>query len=56
MRALTVGLIGAAALVAGLLIVREVQDPERSSRPQQITSGESHPGTISLDRIRAQGY
>lgn len=56
MRALTVGLIGAAALVAGLLIVREVQDPERSHRPTVIPAGESEPATISLERIRARGY
>lgn len=56
MRALTVGLIGAAALAAGLLIVREVQDPERSPRPREIPAGESQPATISLERIRAQGY
>lgn len=56
MRALTVGLIGAAALAAGLLIVREVRDPESSPRPSVIPAGENQPATISLERIRARGY
>lgn len=56
MRALTVGLIGAAALAAGLLLVREVRDDERAPRARDVPAGETHPATISLDRIRAQGY
>ena len=55
-RTLTFGLLGAAALAAGLLLVRQqrVTDPHGTS--QQIPAGETQPGTISLERIRAVGY
>lgn len=56
MRALTLGLIGAAALAAGVLLVREVRDEDRTPRARDIPAGETQPTTISLDRIRAQGY
>ena len=56
MRALTVGLIGAAALAAGLLIVREVRDETALPRAKDIPAGESQPASISLDRIRALGF
>lgn len=56
MRALTVGLIGVAAVAAGLLLVREVRDDERAPRVRDIPAGETQPAVLSLDRIRAQGY
>ncbi len=56
MRPLTVGLIGAAALVAGILIIREVRAVDEKPRPREISAGESEPTRISLDRIRAVGY
>ncbi|MGD8321051.1 MAG: hypothetical protein PVJ02_11360 [Gemmatimonadota bacterium] len=55
MRSLAAGIIGAAALAAGILLVRQVkQDPD--ARPRVTPAGESQPAMISLDRIRAQGY
>ena len=57
MRTLTVGLLGAAALAAGLLLVRQQRlVPEQLEGPKEVPAGESHPGQISLERIRALGY
>jgi len=58
-RTLTFGLLGAAALAVGLLLVRQQRDHEVVGSlvgSQDIPAGESQPGTISLDRIRAVGY
>jgi hypothetical protein len=58
-RTLTFGILGAAALAVGLLLVRQQRDEEIMGAlvgSQDIPAGESHPGTISLDRIRAVGY
>ena len=54
-RSFTVGLLGAAALAAGLLLVRQQKDPDRE-RPSSVPAGETQPATISLERIRALGY
>jgi len=54
-RTLTFGLLGAAALAVGLLLVRQQRDHEVVGS-QDIPAGESQPGTISLDRIPAVGY
>lgn len=55
MRSLAAGILGAAALAAGILLVRQVkQDPDL--RPRVTPAGESQPAMISLERIRAQGY
>ncbi|HSM59220.1 MAG TPA: hypothetical protein VK849_00430 [Longimicrobiales bacterium] len=54
-RTLTVGLLGAAALAAGLILVRQPRDVD-PERPRDVPAGETQPGTISLDRIRALGY
>jgi hypothetical protein len=58
MRTLTLGLIGAAALTAGLLIVRapRPRDYDQMPRTKATPAGENVPGTISLERIRALGY
>jgi len=61
MRPMTLGLLGAAALTAGLtaglLLVRQPRAPETiSPRTKSTPAGERAPGPISLDRIRAQGY
>ena len=53
-RALTLGIVGAAALAAGLLLVR--QREVAMERPTVVPAGESQPAVISLDRIRAQGF
>lgn len=56
MRVFTVGLISAAALAAGLLLVREARDEIQAPRARDIPAGENQPATISLDRIRELGY
>ena len=56
MRALTVGLIGAAALVAGILIVREIRAGDDTPRSRELRAGESEPSYLSLERIRKLGY
>lgn len=56
MRNFTVGLLGAAALAAGLMLVRaQVREPE-AERPRVVPAGETQPATISLERIRELGY
>jgi hypothetical protein len=54
MRSLTAGLLGAAALAAGLLLVRQVKDS--ANTPRVVPAGENQPATISLERIRALGH
>ncbi len=56
MRPITVGIIGAAALVVGILIVREIRAVEDAPRPKEIPAGELEPTNLSLDRIRSLGY
>jgi hypothetical protein len=56
MRPITVGIIGAAALVVGVLIVREIRAVEEAPRPREIPAGEIEPTTLSLERIRSLGY
>jgi len=56
MRTLTVGLIGAAALLAGILIVREIRTDDDASRSRELRAGESEPSYLSLERIRSLGY
>ena len=56
MRVFTVGLISAAALAAGLLLVREAREEIQAPRARDIPAGENQPATISLDRIRELGY
>ena len=54
-RTLTVNLIGAAALVAGLVFIRQ---QKQSDVPQlkNVPPGESVPAQISLERLRELGY
>jgi hypothetical protein len=54
-RKLTVGLIASAALVAGLLLVRRTREEDMEA-PTLVPPGETQPATLSLERIRAQGY
>jgi len=56
MRTLTLSLIGAAALTAGLVLVRQPREPEVDApRLKNTPAGESVEATISLDRIRELG-
>jgi hypothetical protein len=55
-RTLLVSLLGAAALAAGLVLIRQT-DPQPLPRSRRDShAGESEPGTISLERLRALGY
>jgi hypothetical protein len=56
MRPLTVSLIGAAALLAGILIVREIRAADEAPGSREIRAGEREPSALSLDRIRSLGY
>ncbi len=56
MKNFTVGLIGAVALVAGILIVREIRAGEDTPRSRELRAGESEPSYLSLERIRSLGY
>ncbi|MGD2070986.1 MAG: hypothetical protein PVI57_20120 [Gemmatimonadota bacterium] len=54
-RTLTVSLIGAAALVAGLVVFRQ-QKQSDTSQVKNVPPGESVPAEISLERLRELGY
>jgi hypothetical protein len=54
-RTLLVSLLGAAALAAGFVLIRQTA-PQPLPRTREGHAGENEPGTISLERIRALGY
>lgn len=54
MRRLTYSLLGAAALAAGLLLVRQQKQVE-DERPKMVPAGETVPAVISLERLRELG-
>ena len=54
MRTLTYSLLGAAALAAGVLLVRQ-QKPAEEERPKMVPAGETVPAVISLERLRELG-
>lgn len=54
-RTFTVSLIGAAALAAGLLLIRQQKNVD-ALRFKDVPPGETVPTQISLDRIRSLGY
>ena len=54
MRTLTYSLLGAAALAAGLLLVRQHKQVE-DERPKLVPAGETVLAVISLDRLRELG-
>ena len=61
MRKITAGLLGAAAVAASLIVLRQPRTPvPQNSHPSEegdaVPAGERVPGQISLDRIRALGY
>jgi hypothetical protein len=55
LRSFAVGLLGAVAVTAGLMLVRQHRDAEAEG-PSYVPAGETQPATISLERIRAKGY
>ena len=54
MRTLTYSLLGAAALAAGVLLVRQQKQVE-GERPKSVPAGETVPAVISLERLRELG-
>ena len=56
MRTLTVSLLGAAAIAASLVLLRQQRQPEAPRQPRVTPAGETVPGTISLERLRESGY
>lgn len=54
-RTLAVGLIGAAALAAGMLLIRQHRQVETPALTD-VPPGESVPAEISLERLRELGY
>lgn len=60
-RKLTAGLLGAAAVAASLMVLRQPRTPvpqnaRASEGSDAVPAGERVPGQISLDRIRSVGY
>ena len=61
MRKITAGLLGAAAVAASLIVLRQPRTPvpQNAHSPDEgdaVPAGERVPGQISLDRIRELGY
>ena len=54
MRKLTYSLLGAAAVAAGVLLVRQ-QKVGEDDRPKVVPAGETVPAVIKLDRLRELG-
>ena len=54
-RAFIVSLIGAAAVVTGLVILRQQKQVDHT-RVGEIPAGETVPSDLSLERLRASGY
>ena len=54
-RTLVVSLLGVAAVAAGLVLIRQ-KGPEPQLGIRDVHAGESHPGTISLEKLRELGY
>ena len=53
-RKVTYSLLGAAALAAGLLLIRQ-QKPDEVKLAGELAPGESVPSEISLERLRELG-
>lgn len=56
MRTLAVSLLGAAAVAASLMLLKQQRDEEARPQPRVVPPGESMPGAISLDRLRELGF
>ena len=55
-RTLVVSLLGAAAVAAGLVLIRQQKLPDPQLQIRDVHAGESQPGTISLEKLRELGY
>jgi len=56
MRTLAVSLLGAAALAASLVLLKQQREEEARTQPRMVPPGESMPGAISLERLRERGF
>lgn len=56
MRTLTVSLLGAAAVAASLVLLRQQREQETRPQTRSVPPGETLPTSISLDRIRELGF
>ena len=58
MRKLTVGILGAVAVAASVLVLRapRQEGATGTDEARMVPAGEKVPGQISLDRIRELGY
>lgn len=54
MKKLTLGLLGAAAVAATILLVRQQKEVE-AKEPRLVPAGETQPTELSLERIRELG-
>ena len=54
MRKLTYSILGAAAIAASVLLVRQ-QKTDEDERPRVVPAGETVPAVIELDRLRELG-
>jgi hypothetical protein len=55
-RTLTVSLLGAAAVAASLLLLRQQREDETRVMPRVVPPGETLPSEISLERLRERGF
>ncbi len=53
-RKVTLGLLGAAAAVASILLIRQ-QKLDQPKEAIDVPAGESTPGTLTLERVRELG-
>lgn len=56
LRTLTVSLLGAAAVAASLVLLRQQREQETRPPTRIVPPGETLPASISLDRLRARGF
>ncbi|MEQ9570339.1 MAG: hypothetical protein RLN75_09135 [Longimicrobiales bacterium] len=53
---MTVSLLGAAAVAASLVFLRQQREQETRPPTRIVPPGESLPASISLERLRARGF
>ena len=54
-RTLAVSIVSAAAVAAGVLLIRQRGEEVEANPENIVPAGETVPGTISLDRVRELG-
>lgn len=52
----TLGILGAVALAAGVLLARQQRTVERPRDRDAVPAGETQPAHISLEKLRSLGY